>query len=115
MSFLSLGSIQRGPRPLPQGLQLETAPASRPIDPGGGDQGAQSDGCADSNERWRVHRLMQPVLADEVGIGTTSGREYFQSLFERMTRNFHAQLSQEFASHNCAEHPRVKGATPSSY
>jgi len=30
MSFLSLGSIQRAPRPLPQGLQVETAPASRP-------------------------------------------------------------------------------------
>jgi hypothetical protein len=25
---------------------VETAPASRPIDPGGRDQGAQSDGCA---------------------------------------------------------------------
>jgi hypothetical protein len=46
MSFVYLGSIQRAPRPLPQGLQVETAPASRPIDPGGGDQGAQSDGCA---------------------------------------------------------------------
>jgi hypothetical protein len=31
---------------------------------------------------------MQPVLADEVGIGTTSGREYFQSLFERMDELF---------------------------
>jgi hypothetical protein len=31
-----------------------------------------------------------------------------------MTRNFHAQLAEEFESHDCAEHPRVKGATPSS-
>jgi hypothetical protein len=69
MSFLYRGSIQRAPRPLPQGLQVETAPASRPIDPGGGEQGAQSDGCADSNERWGVHRLMPPVLADEASVG----------------------------------------------
>src|SRR6202795_3261927 len=34
---------------------------------------------------------------------------------DQMTRNFHAQLSEEFASHDCAEHPRVKGVAPSSY
>jgi hypothetical protein len=28
----SLGSVQHAPRPLPQDLQMETAPASRPID-----------------------------------------------------------------------------------
>jgi hypothetical protein len=33
---------------------------------------------------------------------------------DQMTRNFHAQLSEEFASHDCAEHPWVKWATPSS-
>jgi rubredoxin len=33
---------------------------------------------------------------------------------DQMTRNFHAQLSEEFASHDCAEHPRFKRATPSS-
>jgi hypothetical protein len=30
---------------------------------------------------------------------------------DEITRNFKAQLSEEFASHACAEHPRLKGAT----
>ena len=29
---------------------------------------------------------------------------------DEMTRTFQAQLSEEFASLDCAEHPRVKGA-----
>jgi hypothetical protein len=33
---------------------------------------------------------------------------------DEMKRNFQLQLSEEFASHACAQHPRVKGATPSS-
>ena len=33
---------------------------------------------------------------------------------DEMKVNFQVQLSEEFASHDCAEHPRVKGATPSS-
>jgi hypothetical protein len=33
---------------------------------------------------------------------------------EDMKRNFQMQRSEEFASHDCAEHPRAKGATPSS-
>jgi hypothetical protein len=32
---------------------------------------------------------------------------------DEITRNFQAQLSEEFASHACAEHPRLKGATAS--
>jgi rubredoxin len=31
---------------------------------------------------------------------------------DEMKRTFRTQLSEEFASHACAEHPRVKGATP---
>jgi hypothetical protein len=31
---------------------------------------------------------------------------------DEMKRTFKTQLSEEFASHACAEHPRVKGATP---
>ena len=31
---------------------------------------------------------------------------------DEMKRTFKTQLSEEFASHVCAEHPRVKGATP---
>ena len=33
---------------------------------------------------------------------------------DEITRNFKAQLSEEFASHACADHPRVKVATISS-
>jgi rubredoxin len=33
---------------------------------------------------------------------------------DEMKRNFQAHLSEEFASHACAKHRRVKGATPSS-
>ena len=42
-----------------------------------------------------------------------SGPPTGKSLGE-IKRNFQRQLSQEFASHACAKHPRVKGATPSS-
>src|ERR1035438_4439101 len=47
-----LGSIQRARRLPPQDLQVKLAPARRPIDPGGGDQGAQSDRCAEA--RFRI-------------------------------------------------------------
>jgi len=33
-------------------------------------------------------------------------------LLDEMKRTFKTQLSAEFASHACAEHPRVKDATP---
>ena len=33
---------------------------------------------------------------------------------DEMTRNVQQQLSEEFASHACAEHPRAKGATAPS-
>ena len=32
---------------------------------------------------------------------------------EEMKRNFQMQLSEEFASHDCAEHPRVRAGTAS--
>jgi rubredoxin len=32
---------------------------------------------------------------------------------DEMTRNFQMQLSQEFGSHECAQHPRVKAETAS--
>ena len=52
MPFLSLGSIQRARRLPRQGLQVKLAPARRPINPGGGDQGAQRDRCAEA--RFRI-------------------------------------------------------------
>jgi len=33
---------------------------------------------------------------------------------DEMTQNVQQQLSEEFASHACAEHPRAKGTTVSS-
>ena len=33
---------------------------------------------------------------------------------DEMRRNFHAQRSKEFASHDCAKYPRGKGAKASS-
>jgi rubredoxin len=42
-----------------------------------------------------------------------SGPPIGRSLDE-ITRKIQAQLSQEFAAHDCAEFPRAKGATPSS-
>ncbi len=42
-----------------------------------------------------------------------SGPPIGKSLDE-MKRNFEAQLSEEFASHSCAERPRIKGARLSS-
>jgi hypothetical protein len=43
-----------------------------------------------------------------------SGPPLGKSLDE-MKRNFQMQLSEEFASHDCSDYPRVRGATFSSY
>jgi hypothetical protein len=51
------------------------------------------------------------VALNALGFLTLLARLPVKSLDE-MKRTFKTQLSEEFASHACAEHPRVKGATP---
>ena len=42
----------------------------------------------------------------------TPASPFIDESFEEIKRRSQMQLSEEFASHDCAEHPRGKGASP---
>ena len=61
-----------------------------------------------SKNRMERHRVALNVL------GSFSSSDSTGETMDEMRRNFHAQRSKEFASHDCAKYPRSKGAKASS-